>query len=129
MFDIENTVEDIKYVREAEVVSAEIEGNNVPIVHLILEKKAKKISDEVIKMINEVIKKSFDNPNAIPYAYKIRESFDTSPISGKRDYVNLAYETEGFLKLDDNNNLYPINLQYSSSKDKSLLKSKILIKK
>jgi hypothetical protein len=44
-------------------------------------------------------RKEFSNPEAIPYAYKLRDSFPTSPISGKRDYETLKYETEGYLQI------------------------------
>ncbi len=129
LFDIETKIEDIKYVREAEVVAMDVNGKKVPVVHIVLEKKAVAMAEEIIKLINEVLKREMDNPNAIPYAYKIRNSFATSPISGKRDYASLVYETTGFVKLDEEDNLQNIDLDVSENIEDSILKSKIFVKK
>lgn len=127
LFDIETLVEDIKYVREAEVVSVDIDGCMVPIVHVVLDKKAVNFSNDVLKVIQETLKSKLDNPNAIPYAYKIRDSFATSPISGKRDYASLKYETDGYQKFDEDGNLIPVVL--NSTEKNELLNSQIVLKK
>ena len=130
LFDIENKVENVKYVQQAEVVALTVNGKKVPVVHLILDKKIKKLMSEVIKTIDLTLRNEFNNSNYIPYAYKVRDSFETSPISGKRDYAILKYETEGYIKLDENGNLFPIEIISEESKEENkLLKSKILVKK
>ena len=130
LFDIETKVEEIKYVNQAEVVAATIEGKKVPIVHVVLDKKAKKVAPDILRLIDATISKEFDNPNAKPYAYKVRDGFDISVISGKRDYAILNYETEGFVKIDDRGNIVPIDhLDSEESKVKNdLIHSKIKVK-
>ena len=131
LFDIETAVEDIKYVNQAEVVAVTLEdGKKVPIVHIVLDNNAKKAADEIIKVIDATLRKDQDNPNAIPYAYKVRDSFETSPISGKRDYAILRFETDGFVGFDQNGNLVPMTINSKESQEKNdLLKSKIMVKK
>ena len=130
LFDIETTIEEIKYVKEAEVVALTVNGKKVPIVHLVLEKDDASIREDVIKVIDETIKRKFSNASYIPYAYKIRSEFETSPISGKRDYEVLKYETDGYLKYNENKVLEPTEIISEEGKHKNeLLKSKILIKK
>lgn len=128
LFDIEAIVEDNKYVREAEVVAMNVDGKQVPVVHVVLEKGADKLSKEVLTLINKKITDAVSNPSAIPYAYKVRNSFETSPISGKRDYASLVYETDGFVRFDKNGELHPIDINISEEKHNILL-SKIFIKK
>lgn len=130
LFDIETKVEDIKYVREAEVVALTVDGKKVPVVHVILDKNANQMAQEVLKVIDYSLRKNFDNKNAIPYAYKLRESFDTSPISGKRDYAILKYETDGYVKFNDSGEIEPVEINSNESKEHNeLLHSKILVRK
>ena len=130
LFDLETKVEDIKYVREAEAVALTIDGKKVPIIHIVIDKNAKKMAKEILKLIDISLKKDNDNSNAIPYAYKIRDSFDTSPISGKRDYAVLQYETDGYLKFNDEGELETVEIiSEESKKQNELLKSKILVRK
>jgi acyl-coenzyme A synthetase/AMP-(fatty) acid ligase len=131
LFDIENQVEDVQYVNQAEVVSVTLDdGKKVPIVHVILDKKASKIGEDIVKLIDATLKANIKNPNAIPYAYKIRDSFETSPISGKRDYAVLKYETDGFIRIDDEGNTVPITIDSKESKEQNdLVKSRIMVKK
>ena len=129
LFDIENQVEDIKYVNQAEVVAVTVGNKKVPIVHVILDKKAKKISEDIIRLIDATLKTNLDNPNAVPYAYKIRDSFETSPISGKRDYNILKYETDGFLKVYEDGSVVPIIIDSKESREQNdLVKSRIMVK-
>lgn len=129
LFDIENKVEDFKYVQQAEVVSLKIDNKQVPIVHIILEKNAKLQSNDIIRVIDATLRKDSKNANEIPYAYKVRDSFSTSPISGKRDYEILKFETDGYLKFDEDGNLIPTKIISEESKEHNeLLKSKILVK-
>ena len=62
--------------------------------------------------------------------HKVRDGFDISVISGKRDYAILNYETEGFVKIDDRGNIVPIDhLDSEESKVKNdLIHSKIKVK-
>ena len=57
------------------------------------------------------LKKHFSNPSYIPYAYKIRKKFETSPISGKRDYNILKKELNNFYKFNENNELEMVDLK------------------
>ena len=130
LFDIENKVEDIKYVKQAEVVALTVDGKKVPVVHMILDKKAKKMSEDVLRVVDSTLKKGSQNKNSIPYAYKIRDSFETSPISGKRDYAILKYETEGYLKFNEHGIIEPVEIISEESKEKNdIVHSRILVKK
>lgn len=130
LFDIENKVEDVKYVNQAEVISLTIDGKKVPIVHIVLDKKAKALQEEVVKLIDTTLRTNITNINEIPYAYKVRDNFDTSPISGKRDYAILAYETDGYLKIDEKGDLISIKIISEESKtNNDLVKSKILVRR
>lgn len=129
LFDIENKVEDIKYVQQAEVVALTIGNKQVPVVHVILDKTAKSQAYNIIRLIDATLKKDCKNKNEIPFAYKIRDSFATSPISGKRDYAILKYETDGYLKIDENGNIETIDIISEESKENNdLVHSKILVK-
>ena len=126
LFDIETKIEGIKYVREAEVVAVTIDGKKVPIVHIVLDEKVKNFTQDVLSLIDELLKNTLKNKNAIPYAYKIRDSFNTSPISGKRDYASLKYETDGFYVCDENGKFLPITIDSEESKSRNeLLESRI----
>ena len=126
LFDIETKVEEISYVDQAEVVALTVDGKKVPVVHVILNDKAKTMAGDVLKVIDTTLKKDATNPNAIPYAYKIRDSFSTSPISGKRDYVTLRFETDGYLRFNEQGNLEPIEIISEESKEQNdLLRSNI----
>ena len=126
LFDIETQVEEISYVDQAEVVALTVDGKKVPVVHVILNDKAKTMAGDVLKVIDATLKKDATNPNAIPYAYKIRDSFSTSPISGKRDYAILRFETDGYLRFNEQGNLEPIEIISEESKEQNdLLRSNI----
>ena len=60
----------------------------------------------------------------MPYAYKVRKAFSTSPLSGKRDYAILQYEKDGFYMFDDRGRIVPTNLD-----DKSLEETKAYTRK
>lgn len=96
LFEIENLIESIKYVRECEVVAITINGKTTPVAHIILKQEYKSLTSKILQYIDSYLKEHLDY-TAVPYAYKFRDSFDTSPISGKRDYESLKYETEGFI--------------------------------
>ena len=121
LFDIENEVESIEFVKEAEVVSAKVNGTEVPIVHVILNENGKKNPELTVKYINEKMKQKYGDTSYLPYAYKIRDNFSTSPISGKRDYNILKEETEGFYKVNEFDQIDLINL---SEKTKKLVKKR-----
>lgn len=101
LFDIENKIASNKYVKECELVSLTIGEMVVPVAHIVLEDFAKELSTEALFVINAECKEKFVNPEAIPYAYKLRDKFPTSPISGKRDYETLKYETEDYLQITE----------------------------
>lgn len=98
LFEIENTIANTKYVKECEIVALTIDGIKVPVAHIVLEENVRDLSEEILKFINEqCVKAMIEKGIKVPYAYKLREKFPTSPISGKRDYETLKYETEGYL--------------------------------
>ena len=97
LFEIENAIEKIEYVRECEVVALTIDGEKKAVAHIILKKKyPENIKHKILDYINAYIKQNLPEKD-IPFAYKIRDSFDTSPISGKRDSESLKYETDGYI--------------------------------
>lgn len=101
LFEIENKIANNKYVKECELVPLTVDRKVVPIAHIVLEEAAKKFSSDVLSLINSECIKEFTNPEAIPFAYKLRDGFPTSPISGKRDYETLKYETEEYWKITE----------------------------
>ena len=101
LFEIENLIANNKYVKECEMVPLTVNGKKVPVAHIVMEENAKDISDQVIKLIHEECEKEFENKSAVPYAYKVRDKFPTSPISGKRDYETLKYETDDYIFVDN----------------------------
>ena len=130
LFDIETKVEDVKYVQQAEVVALTIDGKKVPVVHIVLDKKAKRFASDILRMIDATLKKDNTNESSIPYAYKLRDSFETSPISGKRDYAILKYETDGYVRFNKQGELEPIEIVSEESKEKNdLIHSKILVRR
>ena len=129
LFDIEDVVESVKYVNQAEVVALTIDGKKMPVVHVILDKKAEKFTNEVLEVIDKTIKDKFSNESYIPYAYKVRTSFSTSPLSGKRDSNSLKFETDGYLMFNNEKQLEPIEIFSEESKNENeLLRSKIMLK-
>lgn len=94
LFNIENFIASFEYVKECEVVAVTINGKKVPVVHIVPYKSCRDI-DALLKEIDFECRKKF-SPESIPYAYKIRESFPISPISSKRDFETIKYETEDF---------------------------------
>lgn len=129
LFDIETKVEDVKYVQQAEVIALTVDGKKVPVVHVILDKKAKRFAGDILRIIDTTLKKDNTNESAIPYAYKLRDSFETSPISGKRDYAILKYETDGYVRFNKQGELEPIEIVSEESKEKNdLIHSKILVR-
>lgn len=116
LFDIENKIASNKYVKECELVPLTVDGKVVPVAHIILEDSAKNFAQDVLKVINAECVNEFTNPESIPYAYKLRDKFPTSPISGKRDYVILKYETEDYLKFTDDK-LENITIDSTESKN------------
>jgi acyl-coenzyme A synthetase/AMP-(fatty) acid ligase len=114
LFKIENLIEEIKYVRECEVIAVTIDNKKVPLVHVILTKEGEKVKCDVIKLIDKICKDNLASYE-IPYAYKLRDSFNTSPVSGKRDYECLKYETSGYY-IVNNDSLEPIEIVSDESK-------------
>lgn len=102
LFEIENLIANNKYIKECEMVPLTVNGKKVPVAHIVIEESAKDMTDQILKLINKQCEEEFENKSAIPYAYKVREKFPTSPISGKRDYETLKYETEDYIFIDDN---------------------------
>ena len=95
-----------KYVKECELVPLTIGGKKVPVAHIVLEKNAVQLSEDILTLINKECISNLSNEEAIPFAYKLRDKFPTSPISGKRDYDTLKYETEDYIKITDQGIIY-----------------------
>lgn len=130
LFDIENKVEEADFVNQAEVVALTVDGKKVPVVHIVLDEKAKDLEEETVKLIDTKLKEELTNESSIPYAYKVRDGFGLSPISGKRDYAILVYETDDYYKVDDNGEVYTTKvISEESQKNNDIVKSKILIRK
>lgn len=106
LFDIENMIANNKYVKECELVPLTIDGKKVPVAHIVLEKNAVQLSEDILTLINKECISNLSNEEAIPFAYKLRDKFPTSPISGKRDYDTLKYETEDYIKITDQGIIY-----------------------
>lgn len=106
LFDIENMIANNKYVKECELVPLTIGGKKVPVAHIVLEKNAVQLSEDILTLINKECISNLSNEEAIPFAYKLRDKFPTSPISGKRDYDTLKYETEDYIKITDQGIIY-----------------------
>lgn len=111
LFDIEKEVEDIEFIKEAEVVAMVVDGEKVPVVHVIFEENTKIPFDVALKSINRTLGLKYNNTSYMPYAYKVRKAFSTSPISGKRDYSILQFETDDFYKFNSNGDLEPIVIE------------------
>lgn len=123
LFDIENEIEKIKYVKTCEVVALTIDGKKQVVVHIILENNAQNLATDVLKVIDLTLK---EKNNQVPYAYKIRDSFPTSVISGKRAYELLCFETDGYLKMDSDGEFKEIEIiSEESFNNNNILKSKI----
>ena len=74
---------------------------------------------DIIKMIDSCCK-SFLNFNMVPYAYKLRDNFPTSPISGKRDFETLKYETDNYIVIENDNILFT-SLNSKESKENNCI--------
>ena len=122
LFDIEKDVEDLDFVKEAEVVSSEVNGVKVPVVHIIIEENSNITPELALQYVNDALKLKYNNTSYMPYAYKVRNKFSTSPISGKRDYAILQYETDGFYRVDENNTLQSVSLNKEEKVKKRVLK-------
>ena len=78
--------------------------------------------------LDNLIRDYTSTASAIPYAYKIRESFATSPISGKRNYEILQYETDGYYVRDKDGAFEKKEIASEESKiENKLLQSNIMV--
>lgn len=102
LFDVENFVYQDEAILEAEVVKyQDEEGNYVPGVHMVLQPEYIGKEEEVIKRLHMKCEAMLGQYE-IPTAYKVRESFDTNMASGKRDYLSLLKERDGFYRVNSN---------------------------
>ena len=114
LFDIENLTEKTPGVRQSEVVALTIDGEKVPVVHIVPQEKVKN-KIELLNNIKNICAEELPL-NHQPFAYKLRDGFETSIISGKRDYQALKYETDGYIIFDKNNKAQIVNLDTEESK-------------
>lgn len=117
LFDIENFVYQDDAILEAEVVKYEDEqGDYVPGVHMVLQPEYVGREAEVINRINTKCE-ALLNQYEIPAGYKIRKQFGTNMASGKRDYLSLADERDGFFRVNSDGTLEEFSFpQKTSSK-------------
>ena len=128
LFDIEAAAEEIPGVKEAEAIALTVDGRQVPIVHMVLEDDVSICEKEFVRRMDATLRHTLQTPAAVPYAYKIRASFSTSPISGKRDYSVLQFETEGYLRINHVGEVEQIELNSQESRmDNDLLRSRIRV--
>lgn len=100
LFDYEKIMAKHNSILECEAIAGTIGGKKVPIIHIVLKKDQQKNSKKILLELHKMFLEN--NISNLPYCYKIRDSFSTSPISGKRDYASLIYETDDFIRIDDN---------------------------
>lgn len=98
LFDIENVLLADKAIQLCEAVGLVVGGGHIPVAHLVLKQDCTEPSEEVIRRINKCCIKNL-SPEAVPHAYKIRDSFNVLP-SGKRDTLSLKDERDGFITVD-----------------------------
>ena len=122
LFDIEKEVEDLPFVREAEVVAMDVDGKKVPVVHVVLEETTSIPITTALYSIYRSLGLKFHDTSYMPYAYKVRKAFSTSPISGKRDYNVLKFEEDGFYRFNADGDLESINFK----NEKNAVKKRVL---
>ncbi|MDO5569011.1 MAG: class I adenylate-forming enzyme family protein [bacterium] len=114
LFEYEQLIARHPAVLECEAVAITIDNKKVPVIHLVLKKDYKNKSEEVLREIYNLLLK--EKSEYMPYCFKIRDGFNTSPISGKRDYLSLLYETNGFINIDNKGQIININIDTNESK-------------
>lgn len=110
LFQMEDTIEENPNVMESEVVKMTIAGKQVAVAHIVLRDNTYDDYSQILSDINKLLQDKFGSEKYIPFAYKIRSSFDTSPISGKRETANLPYETDDYYKLNSSGDFDRISL-------------------
>jgi hypothetical protein len=101
LFDIERIVYQDEAVLEGEVVGQETPEGKVPVVHIVLRPGYLDKGQEAIIRIHKLCQEHLWE-HEMPRGYKIRETFDTNMISGKRDYKILPSEYTGFYMVEGN---------------------------
>jgi long-chain acyl-CoA synthetase len=109
LFDTKNVILQNIHVKFCEVVPMAIHGVNRLVAHVVLESDIQ--PDEYQNVINKIQELcSLDLPMyAVPYAYKIRESFPTSANSNKKDISALAQDFSDWIvagSSDNDRNLF-----------------------
>jgi long-chain acyl-CoA synthetase len=99
LFDIESVLLADEAVQLCEAVGLEVGGANIPVAHLVLHQDCQEPPETVIRRIHEACTTTLP-PEAVPRAYKIRDSFNTLP-SGKRDTLSLKAEREGYIAVEE----------------------------
>ena len=114
LFDYENIMAKHNSILECEAIAGTIDGKKVPIIHVVLKKDKQKNAEKVLLELHKMfIENGVSN---IPYCYKIRKEFSTSPISGKRDYSSLIYETDDFIRINNDLKMEKINIYPEEAK-------------
>jgi long-chain acyl-CoA synthetase len=98
LFDIESVLLGDEAVQLCEAVGLEVDDNHIPVAHLVLHQDCQEPPETVIRRIHASCNATLP-PEAVPRAYKIRDSFDTLP-SGKRDTLSLKAEREGYIAVE-----------------------------
>jgi long-chain acyl-CoA synthetase len=98
LFDIESVLLADEAVQLCEAVGLEVDGANIPVAHLVLHQACQEPPETVIRRIHASCTTALP-PEAVPRAYKLRDSFNTLP-SGKRDTLSLKAEREGYAAVE-----------------------------
>jgi len=101
LFDVERVIYKDFAVLEAEVIGLNVDGNDVPVAHIVLNSDYTRNIEDVILRLNSLCKEHLSEQE-IPHGYKIQEAFGTNPISAKRDYRALMLERSGYFAVDGN---------------------------
>lgn len=93
---MENLILEDKAVSMCKVIETTLNGQKVPVVHIILKKDVRD-SSEVIRRIKGICQTRLES-YAVPKYYKLRESFPVHT-NGKRDVEALKKEKDGYHRL------------------------------
>ncbi len=136
LFDIENFIYQDDAIMEAEVVKIPVnDGINkwLPLVHVVLKPEYIGQEKAIIQRLHKKCLNKFKG-FYIPKGYKVRKEFETNLASGKRDYLSLLDEREGFYIPDRKGNLIKLKFPEKGcaiviNNEKHDLKGKQLIKR
>lgn len=103
-FDIENVIKKLPEIKNCDVLQTMDTNQNIALgVHIVFEKGFDIDKQrEMFGNIQELIYSELKDIDAVPYVFKVRESFPYAK-SGKRDVEALKKETTGFIEIEQYN--------------------------